>query len=132
MMADYSRREYLRVARWPISLFVFSFMVAKYMFLRSKGLKLKTFKTYFISISILYNCNYKRKCKMFWLCYSYMYIRYNFISFIKKVTGIPLEIFVWWFSMKYIFSEGGDFLRIISTALFSFSLFDHFWLQVST
>ena len=38
----------------------------------------------FTSISILYNCNYYRYCKMFWLCYSDMYTKYIFISFMKK------------------------------------------------
>ena len=54
---------------------------------------------------------------------------------IKAFPRLPLEIlFVWqWFSIKYyIFSEGGDFLRIIAIALFHFTfLFNQFSLSFS-
>ena len=41
---------------------------------------------------------------------------------IKAFPRLPLEKFGWqWFSIKHnIFSEGGDFLRIIAIALFFF------------
>ena len=51
-----------------------------------------------------------------------MYTKYNFFLIQEKVLNsfprLPLELFVWqWFSIKYIFSERGDFLRIIAIAL---------------
>ena len=56
-----------------------------------------------------------------------MYTKYNFFLIQEKVLNsfprLHLEIFAWqWFSIKYnIFSEGGDFLRIIAIALYNIS-----------
>ena len=52
-----------------------------------------------------------------------MYTKYNFFLVHEKVLNsfprLHFEIFAWqWFSIKYIFSERGDFLRIIAIALF--------------
>ena len=51
-----------------------------------------------------------------------MYTKYNFFLILEKVLNsfprLHLEIFAWqWFSIKYIFSERRDFLRIIAIAL---------------
>ena len=65
-----------------------------------------------------------------------MYTKNNFFSFMPKIwkpfLRLPLEIFVsQWFSIKYLFSEGGDFLRMITIALlFMFTLIIHLFIFI--